>query len=135
VIVVAPEGMLSEARPSQQAARGPPPATSTSSPAADQAGLRPAGLAALRPDVTTVLVHDAARALTPSTLLDAVVDAVRASGAGIVPGLDVVDSIKRVDELGRVLGSVDRQELSAVQTPQGFPGRRWPRPSPRRTRS
>lgn len=79
------------------------------------------GLAALRPEVTTVLVHDAARALTPSTLFDAVVDAVRASGDGVVPGLAVVDSIKRVDRLGRVRSSVDRQELSAVQTPQGFP--------------
>ncbi len=79
------------------------------------------GLAVVRPGVETVLVHDAARALTPSALCDAVVDAVRATGHGIVPGLAVVDTIKRVDGRGAILGTVDRSALSAVQTPQGFP--------------
>jgi 2-C-methyl-D-erythritol 4-phosphate cytidylyltransferase/2-C-methyl-D-erythritol 2,4-cyclodiphosphate synthase len=85
------------------------------------------GLTLLRPSVEIVLVHDAARALTPSALADAVVDAVRTTGHGIVPGLAVSDTIKRVDPaapaagLGTVLGTVDRSELAAVQTPQGFP--------------
>ncbi|HSP52196.1 MAG TPA: 2-C-methyl-D-erythritol 4-phosphate cytidylyltransferase [Cryobacterium sp.] len=79
------------------------------------------GLAALHPAVRTVLVHDAARALTPAALCDAVLDAVRATGHGIVPGLAVVDTIKSVSADGEILGTVDRAGLSAVQTPQGFP--------------
>ncbi|TFD48341.1 2-C-methyl-D-erythritol 2,4-cyclodiphosphate synthase [Cryobacterium frigoriphilum] len=91
------------------------------------------GLARLHPSVEIVLVHDAARALTPAALADAVVDAVRTTGHGIIPGLAVSDTIKRVAvavavadavpgaRLGTVLGTVDRSELAAVQTPQGFP--------------
>lgn len=79
------------------------------------------GLALVRADVTVVLVHDAARALTPPALIDAVVAAVRSTGHGIVPGLPVVDTIKNVDPAGGILGTVDRSLLSAVQTPQGFP--------------
>ncbi|MGG7509079.1 2-C-methyl-D-erythritol 4-phosphate cytidylyltransferase [Plantibacter sp. YIM 135249] len=79
------------------------------------------GLAALWPSVETVLVHDAARALTPSTLFDAVVAFVRSTGWGAVPGLAVADTIKRVDAEGLVQETVDRSALAAVQTPQGFP--------------
>ncbi len=79
------------------------------------------GLAVLPHVVETVLVHDAARPLTPSAVFDEVAAAVRARGHGIVPGLHVVDTIKRVDAEGRVLETVDRSELAAMQTPQGFP--------------
>lgn len=78
-----------------------------------------AGLAALWGDVTTVLVHDAARALTPPSVIDAVAAAV-VGEAGAVPSLPVVDTLKRV-EGGLVAGAVDRSELAAAQTPQGFP--------------
>lgn len=78
-----------------------------------------AGLSALWGDVTTVLVHDAARALTPPAQIDAVADAVTAS-TGIIPALPVVDTLKRVDD-DTVVGPVDRSELAAAQTPQGFP--------------
>jgi 2-C-methyl-D-erythritol 4-phosphate cytidylyltransferase/2-C-methyl-D-erythritol 2,4-cyclodiphosphate synthase len=81
------------------------------------------GLAALPYNVATVLVHDAARPLTPSIVFDEVVAAVRSRGHGVVPALGVVDTIKRVDDHGRVLATVDRAELAAVQTPQGFPRR------------
>ena len=80
-----------------------------------------AGLAVLPRTVDTVLVHDAARPLTPALVFDEVVAAVRARRHGVVPALDVVDTIKRVGEHGRVLETVDRSELAAVQTPQGFP--------------
>jgi 2-C-methyl-D-erythritol 4-phosphate cytidylyltransferase/2-C-methyl-D-erythritol 2,4-cyclodiphosphate synthase len=79
------------------------------------------GLAAVADGIRTVLVHDAARALTPPAQFDAVVAAVQQTGHGIVPGLRVVDTIKRVDHDGHILGTIDRSELSAVQTPQGFP--------------
>lgn len=79
-----------------------------------------AGLAVLAAGVETVLVHDAARALAPSTLLDAVVAAVRERGTGVIPALPVVDTVKRV-EADVVVANVDRSELVQVQTPQGFP--------------
>jgi 2-C-methyl-D-erythritol 4-phosphate cytidylyltransferase/2-C-methyl-D-erythritol 2,4-cyclodiphosphate synthase len=79
-----------------------------------------AGLAALSESVTTVLVHDAARALTPSALFDTVVATVQATGDGVIPGLAVADTIKRTAE-GFALDTVDRSTLTAVQTPQGFP--------------
>jgi len=79
-----------------------------------------AGLAAVG-DAEVVLVHDAARALTPAALFDRVVAAVVASGDGAVPGVPVADTIKRTDEGGAIVGTVDRSELAAVQTPQGFP--------------
>jgi len=80
-----------------------------------------AGLAALAGSVDTVLVHDAARALTPTALFAAVAHAVRAEAAGVVPGLPVTDTVKRVDPAGECLGTVDRSDLVGVQTPQGFP--------------
>jgi 2-C-methyl-D-erythritol 4-phosphate cytidylyltransferase / 2-C-methyl-D-erythritol 2,4-cyclodiphosphate synthase len=79
-----------------------------------------AGLAALWPDVGVVLVHDAARPFTPSGLFDAIVDRVRASGEGAVPGVPVSDTLKRTDA-GLAIETVDRSVLRAVQTPQGFP--------------
>ena len=79
-----------------------------------------AGLAAVWPDVETVLVHDAARALTPAEVFDRVVAAVDEGATGIVPVLPVVDTIKRVDG-ARIAAGVDRSELAAAQTPQGFP--------------
>ncbi|MGV9977595.1 2-C-methyl-D-erythritol 4-phosphate cytidylyltransferase [Micromonospora wenchangensis] len=70
------------------------------------------------PDI--VLVHDAARALTPPALVEAVAAAVRAGHDAVIPVLPVSDTIKRVDAAGVVLATVDRSALRAVQTPQGF---------------
>jgi 2-C-methyl-D-erythritol 4-phosphate cytidylyltransferase len=81
-------------------------------------------LQTLADDVTVVLVHDAARPLTPVALVDAVDAAVRAGHVAVVPGLPVVDTVKHVsvgeDGLPEVVGTVDRSSLRAVQTPQGF---------------
>lgn len=79
-----------------------------------------AGLAPLADDVDVVLVHDAARALAPVALFAAVADAVRAGDVAVVPGLPVVDTVKRVDGEGFVVDTPDRAALRAVQTPQGF---------------
>jgi 2-C-methyl-D-erythritol 4-phosphate cytidylyltransferase len=70
------------------------------------------------PDV--VLVHDAARALAPAALVEAVATAVREGHDAVIPVLPVVDTIKEVSSDGVVLGTVDRSRLRAVQTPQGF---------------
>ncbi|MBO0863875.1 MAG: 2-C-methyl-D-erythritol 4-phosphate cytidylyltransferase [Mycobacterium sp.] len=67
-----------------------------------------------------VLVHDAARALTPPGLVVRVVDALRAGHTAVVPALPVPDTIKAVDADGMVLDTPERVGLRAVQTPQGF---------------
>ena len=78
-------------------------------------------LESLLPTVDIVLVHDAARALTPSVVFDSVAAEVRRGGLGVIPGLPVNDTIKRVDETGSGVETLDRSELSVIQTPQGFP--------------
>lgn len=80
-----------------------------------------AGLAALGDAIRIVLVHDAARALAPSDVFDAVVAAVAQTASGIVPGVPVQDTVKRVDDDETVVETVDRSELRSIQTPQGFP--------------
>lgn len=67
-----------------------------------------------------VLVHDAARALTPAGLIVRVVEALRSGHRAVVPALPVSDTIKAVDANGVVLGTPERAGLRAVQTPQGF---------------
>jgi 2-C-methyl-D-erythritol 4-phosphate cytidylyltransferase len=78
-----------------------------------------AGLATLSADHDLVLVHDAARALVPARVVVGVVDALLAGAPAAIPVLPVPDTVKRVRD-GRVLETVDRAELYAVQTPQGF---------------
>jgi 2-C-methyl-D-erythritol 4-phosphate cytidylyltransferase len=77
-------------------------------------------LLTLPDDVDVVLVHDAARPLVPGELVAAVVAAVRRGHPAVVPGLLVVDTIKQVDGNSDVQRTVDRSELRAIQTPQGF---------------
>jgi 2-C-methyl-D-erythritol 4-phosphate cytidylyltransferase len=77
-------------------------------------------LLTLPDDVDVVLVHDAARPLVPGELVAAVVAAVRHGHPAVVPGLLVVDTIKQVDGNSDVQRTVDRSELRAIQTPQGF---------------
>ncbi|MEV1012817.1 MULTISPECIES: 2-C-methyl-D-erythritol 4-phosphate cytidylyltransferase [unclassified Micromonospora] len=79
-----------------------------------------AALAAVPAGPTIVLVHDAARALTPPELVESVAAAVRGGQPAVIPVLPVVDTIKEVGPDEVVLGTVDRSALRAVQTPQGF---------------
>jgi 2-C-methyl-D-erythritol 4-phosphate cytidylyltransferase/2-C-methyl-D-erythritol 2,4-cyclodiphosphate synthase len=80
-----------------------------------------AGLAVLEQTVEVVLVHDSARAFTPASQFEAVIAGVRSTGGGVIPGLAVADTIKQLDWTGAVERTVDRSQLVAVQTPQGFP--------------
>jgi 2-C-methyl-D-erythritol 4-phosphate cytidylyltransferase len=79
-----------------------------------------AALAAVPSGFPIVLVHDAARAFAPAELLERVAAAVREGHDAVIPVLPVVDTIKRVDAAGHVVTTVERSELRAVQTPQGF---------------
>ena len=72
----------------------------------------PAGFAGV------VLVHDAARPLVSPEIISAVAEAAGEHGAAL-PVLPLVDTVKRVRD-GRVEGTLDRDELFAAQTPQGF---------------
>ncbi|NUT71919.1 2-C-methyl-D-erythritol 4-phosphate cytidylyltransferase [Pseudarthrobacter sp. C4D7] len=88
-----------------------------------------AGIAALMEGTEAVLVHDAARALTPESVFHRVSDSLAAGADAVIPVLPVVDTIKTVaattgDNTALapevVTGTARREELRAVQTPQGF---------------
>jgi 2-C-methyl-D-erythritol 4-phosphate cytidylyltransferase len=88
-----------------------------------------AGIAALMDGIEAVLVHDAARALTPESVFHRVTDALAAGAAAVIPGVAVVDTVKTVAATTGedsalapeiVTGTAPREELRAVQTPQGF---------------
>ena len=64
-----------------------------------------------------VLVHDGARPLVSTALVEAVIDAVAVHGAAL-PVLPIAETLKRVDG-DRVVGTVERAGLAAAQTPQG----------------
>jgi 2-C-methyl-D-erythritol 4-phosphate cytidylyltransferase len=76
-------------------------------------------LAELPDDADAVLVHDAARPLVPPVVVERVLAALRAGADAVVPVVPVDDTVKEVAE-GRVVRTVDRVALRAVQTPQGF---------------
>lgn len=71
-------------------------------------------------DPDFILVHDAARALTPADQIRRVVAALKDGMRAVIPVLPVVDTVKAVDANGVVLGTPERAGLRAVQTPQGF---------------
>lgn len=83
-----------------------------------------AGLAAVPGDAEVIVVHDAARPLADSKLFSATVAAVVAGADGAVPGIPIPDTIKRVSADGpgpaRVEGTIPRDGLVVVQTPQAF---------------
>ena len=67
-----------------------------------------------------VLVHDAARALASTTLASSVLNQLIQGEQAVIPALDVVDTIKEVDNNGYVRNTLNRASLKAIQTPQGF---------------
>jgi 2-C-methyl-D-erythritol 4-phosphate cytidylyltransferase len=78
------------------------------------------GLQDLPDECSVVLVHDAARPLVDDATIERVVAAARA-GRGAVAALPVVDTLKEVDDAGRIVRTVERARLWRAQTPQGFP--------------
>lgn len=78
-----------------------------------------AGLRAVPPDAETIVVHDAARPLATRALFLAAVRAVEAGADAAIPAIPVADTVKRVSG-GRVVETVARDGLHAVQTPQAF---------------
>jgi 2-C-methyl-D-erythritol 4-phosphate cytidylyltransferase len=78
------------------------------------------GLEDLPDEAQVVLVHDAARPLVGEDTINRVVASVRAGNCAIA-ALPVVDTLKQVDDSGRIARTVDRDRLWRAQTPQGFP--------------
>jgi 2-C-methyl-D-erythritol 4-phosphate cytidylyltransferase len=79
-----------------------------------------AALAAVPDDAGAVLVHDAARPLTPPAVVARVIEALAAGAPAVVPVLPVVDTTVAVDDAGVVQETLPRAVLRRVQTPQGF---------------
>lgn len=114
VIAAAPE----EIERVRQAAAGLSKLAAVTEGGATRADSVGRGLAALPANCEYVLVHDAARPAVSAALITRVLEAVRATGAAI-PGLPVSDTLKRADEQGSIEATVSRDDLWAVQTPQG----------------
>jgi 2-C-methyl-D-erythritol 4-phosphate cytidylyltransferase len=97
---------------------GVPVAASVAGGATRSASVR-AGLAAVPESVEIVVVHDAARPLATAALFDAVIGAVCSGAAGAVPGVEVTDTLKQLED-DRIVATVPRDGIVAVQTPQAF---------------
>jgi 2-C-methyl-D-erythritol 4-phosphate cytidylyltransferase len=79
-----------------------------------------AGLAEVPADALVVLVHDAARPLVSDEVIGRVLAPLSEGWDGVVPGIPVSDTLKRVGPDGAVQETVERDSLYAVQTPQAF---------------
>lgn len=84
------------------------------------------GLRAVPETAEYILVHDAARPLASPTLFTAVINHLKDGDDAVIPGMPVKDTIKRVTyadvDRAYVDATVAREDLVAVQTPQGFRG-------------
>lgn len=79
-----------------------------------------AGLEDLPEEVAIAVIHDAARPLVEAATIDRVIAQAR-TGTGAVAALPVVDTLKEVDDGGRIVRTVERASLWRAQTPQAFP--------------
>ncbi len=76
------------------------------------------GLSRVGKDVKSVLIHDGARPLVTSDIIEGVAAGLENYSA-VTCAVAVVDTLKRVDSKGVVTETVDRNGVVAVQTPQG----------------
>ena len=70
-------------------------------------------------EAAVVLVHDAARPVLPEEVIERVLAPLSEGWDGVVPAVPLADTIKRV-EGDRVVETLPREDLVAVQTPQAF---------------
>jgi 2-C-methyl-D-erythritol 4-phosphate cytidylyltransferase len=76
---------------------------------------------AAAPDAEIAVIHDAARPLVSNELVERCIAAIHAPGVdGSIAAAAVTDTVKEADASGRVLQTLDRSRLWAVQTPQVF---------------
>ena len=122
VIIVSPASHVDQSRAiaGRHRVEGDHPRVDVVAGGADRSASVKAGLAALGREDAIVLVHDVARCLTPPDLFARVIRGVRDGNPAVVPGLPVTDTVKVVDDQGRVVDTPDRESLRGIQTPQGF---------------
>jgi len=77
------------------------------------------GLAALSADCEIVLIHDAARPFVSPALIEKAVNGAVREGA-IAVGVRARDTVKHCDGEGRVIDTLDREQIWMAQTPQAF---------------
>jgi 2-C-methyl-D-erythritol 4-phosphate cytidylyltransferase len=78
------------------------------------------GMGEVPNEAAVVLVHDAARPFLPPEVIDRVLQALGEGWDGVVPALEVADTLKRARADGAVIETVERVGLYGVQTPQAF---------------
>ena len=76
-------------------------------------------LAEVPEEALVALVHDAARPLVTDEVIGRILATLSEGWDGVVPGVPVVDTVKTVEGRG-VTGTLARDNLVAVQTPQAF---------------
>lgn len=80
-----------------------------------------AGLGEIPEDIDYVIIHDAARPLATKRIVDSIIKTLLSRDVdGVVPAVPVRDTLKEVDDNDIVSGTLPRDHLIAVQTPQGF---------------
>ena len=77
------------------------------------------GVAEVPEEAEILLVHDAARPLLGEEVIERVLAPFSEGWDGVVPGLPLADTVKRVRG-DQVVETLPRRELVAVQTPQAF---------------
>jgi len=117
VIVVVPRGRVRALE--ALAIRHPKVVTVVAGGARRQDSVRRGVQAIVGRPADIVLIHDAARPLVPSHVIDAVIDAALACGAA-VPGIEPADTVKEVGAGGCVERTIPRGRLRLIQTPQAF---------------
>lgn len=120
LVVVAPDSWVSPAREMSGRLSGGNMAVSVVSGGPSRSDSVRRGLDAVGADASIVLIHDAARAFAPAEVFHRVIDAVEAGAAGVIPVREVADTVVPVDDDALTQQALPRDELRAVQTPQGF---------------
>ncbi len=77
------------------------------------------GFLAIGEGCDIVAIHDAARCLVTPDMISAVLNDAATYGAATASSL-VTDTIKSVDSTAKIMGTIPRSSLRAVQTPQAF---------------
>jgi 2-C-methyl-D-erythritol 4-phosphate cytidylyltransferase len=118
-VIAAPEGLEDELRAAADASA---PALEVEVVAGGPTRSESVALALdAAPDASTALVHDAARPLVTAELIDRCVGQLERWGCdGVVAAARAVDTIKETDAGGRVIATLERSSLWAIQTPQVF---------------
>jgi 2-C-methyl-D-erythritol 4-phosphate cytidylyltransferase / 2-C-methyl-D-erythritol 2,4-cyclodiphosphate synthase len=74
---------------------------------------------AVAPSSQIIVIHDAARPLVSSALIERTIDAAAKHGAAIA-ALQARDTVKRTDGSRIIRGTIPREEVFLAQTPQAF---------------